>query len=179
MSDDPRFDAWIEKVAGERVEVEARSWFVIGHSGRDGDPWKVFFESGDEQEARHFFSERVLGNGRYEKSYRSTVLTYGSPWYGQSNDSRDGGFVAGVDKVDRRSAWRAQEEREARDERRARKEARKARRRFAEVPETEMPRLRIDVSPEESREVLREHEQLAEQEAEAARPRVRFSLNTE
>ncbi len=172
---DPRWEAFFEARGAARVEKASTSWFVIGNSGREGDDWKVFFESGDEAEAREFFWKRVRGNNRYSKRYKYTSLMYGSAFWGEQRLNVGLPYVAG-EPTDWRSEQRAAEEREARDERRTRKEARKKQVRIAEP---EAPRVRVAVPFEEPIAVLAENEELAEQEAQDAMPRMRIALKQE
>jgi hypothetical protein len=150
--DDPRFDAWAEAVGRARAEQVAESWFVIGHSGREGDPWKVFFEGGSEAEARAFFWKRSIGDGRYAKSYKSTSLVFGSPFLEEQLANTGLPFVRGVDPSDDGSQRRAREARELREERKKKREAQRAK-----VRVEQLARLRFaDVGAGEDMEPERE-----------------------
>lgn len=162
--DSPHFEAWCEAVGRARAEQKSTSWFVIGHSGREGDPWKVFFESGDEAEARAFFWKRSIGDGRYAKSYKSTSLVYGDPFLEEQRLNTGLPFVRGTDAFDRESERRAWEAREKREEAQKKREARRAK---VRIDAGELVRLRVALSPaDEALEA--EREVLAEQEAGAA-----------
>jgi hypothetical protein len=162
---DPRFDAWAEAHGRARAEQIAESWFVIGHSGREGDPWKVFFESGDEAEARAFFWKRSIGDGRYAKSYKSTSLVFGSPFLEEQRLNTGLPFVRGTDTWDRSSESRAKEARELREERRKKQEARRAK---VRVEEEQLAPVRLrfaDVGAGEDMEAERELRAVEEAEA--------------
>jgi hypothetical protein len=140
--DSPQFEAWCEAWERARAEQKSTLWFVIGHSGREGDPWKVFFESGSEAEARAFFWKRSIGDGRYAKSYKSTSLVRGDPFFEEQLLNTGLPFVRGTDPFDRESERRAWEARELREERRKKLQARRAK---VRVDAGELVRLRVAV----------------------------------
>ena len=125
-----------------RTEQIAASWFVLRHSGREGEPWRVAYESGSETEARAEF-RRILP--RTPISYACTVLVYGSPFGPWDSVDRDGIAPEAWGIPTWQSARRAREAREKREARarQIRIEVTPPRLRIAEPPEPHVPGLDV------------------------------------
>lgn len=110
-------------------EPEAPLWYVLRHSGRIGDPWRVIFESRDEKQAEEFFWRKVPRDPN--KAVCCTILTRGGTLW--SNWVRLNGHLPNKAGLGLKGTVKATREREER-------EARKARR--------GQPRRRVVIPPE-------------------------------
>lgn len=88
-------------------------YFVLRHSGRDGDPWRVLYETRAEAEARKVFSRKAYGGSGY--GLARTVLCHGGTdtWENQIDAHGLGARNPGLGTKGTIEAARAREKREA------------------------------------------------------------------
>lgn len=123
--DHERISRWV----AEHRALMPSLWFVLRHSGRDGDVWRVIYESRSEKEATDFYYRKLPRNPN--GAVCCTVLTHGGTNLWTHHVTKDGlgPRHEGIGLDGTTKAAHAREEREARRARRGQK-----RQRIAEPP---------------------------------------------